>query len=139
MSSNSAPLSRDIQEATPTLGAAVSDEIVVGEAPFAGTVSAVTYAATADVTGADTNTRTISVVNKGQDGNGTTVVATLALTAGVNLDSYDEKPLTLSATAANLDVAEGDILAFTSTHAALGLADPGGRVAVTIARADVSA
>lgn len=108
---------------------------IVGEAPFAGTVTAITYAPNANLTGANTESRTLSVTNKGTDGNGTTSVASKAFTSGVNALDYDETAITLSGTAANLVVAEGDILAFVSTHVgSTGLADPGGRVAIEITR-----
>ena len=78
---------------------------------------------------------TLTIVNKGQDGNGTTVIATRALTSGVNSTDYNEDTLTLSVTAADLVVADGDIIAFVSTHSgSTGLADPGGLAKVLIAR-----
>lgn len=105
-------------------------------APFAGTITGVTYTAKAAVTGNDTETRTLAIANKGQAGIGTTAVASLALVTDTNLVANDEKAITLSATAANLVVAEGDILAFTSTHGGTtGLADPGGLLIVTFTRA----
>jgi hypothetical protein len=95
------------------------------------TISGVSYIPAAAITGADTNTRTLSVQNKGAAGSGTTSVASLALASGVSAAAFDEKAVTLSATAANLDCTSGDVLAFLSTHAASGLADPGGVVEVT--------
>lgn len=131
---DTAPYEIVLEKSTEALAANATGATIIGEAPFAGTVTAVTYTPESDITGADTNTRTLAVVNKGTDGNGSTSVATLALTSGVNATDFDEKALTLSGTAANLEVAAGDILAFTSTHAGTGLADPGGRIAVTISR-----
>jgi hypothetical protein len=64
----------------------------------------------------------------------TTAVATLALTSGVNLAADRENPLTLSGTPANLTVAAGDVLEFTSVHVGTGIADPGGLVEVEISR-----
>jgi hypothetical protein len=107
----------------------------VGEVVEAGIVTSVSYTPVSDVTGANTETRTISLINKGSDGNGTTSIASLALTSGVNMSDFDEKALTLSGTAANLVVAAGDILAFVSTHSgSTGLADPGGQCKVEIRR-----
>ncbi len=106
----------------------------IGEAPFAGTVTGVSYTPEADITGAASPaSRTFTVVNKGQDGNGTTVVATLAMTAGVNATDFDAKDFTLSAVAGATTVAQGDVLAFVSTPVGgTGLVDPGGLVKVTI-------
>lgn len=108
------------------------------EAPFTGKVAEVTYTAAAAVTGAASPaSRTVSVINKGQAGAGTTVVASLALVSGVNLVAFDERALTLSATAADLQVVAGDILEFRSAAVGgTGLVDPGGVVSVTFERND---
>ena len=107
----------------------------LGEAPFAGEVTAVSYTPEANITGDDTESRTITIVNKGQDGNGTTVMATLAFTTGVNATDFNESAATLSAVADATDVAAGDILAAVSTHVgSTGLADPGGLVQVSVSR-----
>lgn len=107
----------------------------VGEAPFDGTVISVTYVPRSTLTGANTDSRTIAVVNKGQSGSGSTSVASKAFTSGVNATGNDETAITLSGTAANLEVVEGDILQVTSTHVgSTGLADPGGQVRIEISR-----
>jgi hypothetical protein len=86
------------------------------------------------MTGDNTNGRTLTIVNKGQSGAGSTVMATLAFTTGVNGVAFDEKAFTLSGTAANLNVVSGDVLAVVSTHTGTGIADPGGRVEVQLSR-----
>jgi hypothetical protein len=135
MSSYQTPLTQDLFQDVPAVAAAADATTVVARAPFAGTVTAVTYAPKADITGANTETRTVSLVNKGTDGNGTTVIATLAMVSGVNSADFDEKTITVSVTAANLVIAAGDILAWTSVHSgSTGLADPGGAVVVSITR-----
>jgi len=105
-----------------------------GEAPFAGTVTRFAYVPAAAITGANTNSRTETLTNRGQAGAGTTVAATLAFTAGVNGVANDAKEATLSATAANLVVAAGDTLTFDSTAVGTGLADPGGTAIVELTR-----
>ncbi len=133
--SSRAPLTRAIEADTDAVGAAADASVTVGRAPYAGTVTEVTYTPNATLTGANTESRTLSVVNKGLDGNGTTSVASKAFTSGVNANDFDETAITLSGTPANLVVAEGDILAFVSAHVGTtGLADPGGHVKVTISR-----
>lgn len=132
---DTAPLVRKLQATIPATGAAADYDQTIGEAPFAGTVTDVSYTPEAAITGANTETRTLTLVNKGAAGAGTTVVATLALTSGVNGVAFDEKALTLSAVAGATTVAEGDILAFVSTHSgSTGLADPGGLAQVEITR-----
>lgn len=129
------PLIRTIDAAVPAVGTAGNDATtIIGEAPFAGTVTAVTYTPASDITGAATNNRTFSLVNKGTDGNGTTVVASLNMANAVNASDFDERTITLSVVAGATTVAEGDILAWTSVHIGTGITDPGGRVEVTISR-----
>lgn len=114
---------------------AADDTFTIGEVPATGRVTACSFVPEGASTGDNTNYRTYTLVNKGAAGAGTTVIATIALTTGVNLVAFDEKDATLSVTAADLVVTAGDILAWVSTHTASGLVDPGGTVSVTIERA----
>lgn len=109
----------------------------VAVAPFAGTIAGVEYFPTAAITGADSPaSRTFTLYNRGQAGSGTTAVATIALTNGVNAAANDAKALTLSAVEGALTVADGDLLDWESLHVgATGLVDPGGLVRVRINRA----
>jgi hypothetical protein len=103
--------------------------------PFAAKILAITYLAVAAITGANTDTRTLTAINKLQAGVGTTSLGVLAFTSGVDAVAHKEKAFTLSATAADLLCAEGDIIALQSAHAGgSGLADPGGVIVVTLAR-----
>jgi hypothetical protein len=131
----SAPYIQTLQAQTEAVAAAADATIIVGRAPFAGTVTAVSYTPEANITGNDTESRAFSIVNKGADGNGTTVVATRDMATGVAATDFNEDALTLSVVAGALTVAEGDILAFTSVHeGSTGLADPGGLVKVMLSR-----
>ena len=108
----------------------------IGRVPFAGTVTGVRYIPTSVLTGADTNSRTLNVYNRKSDNSGTTVVATKAYTAGQNIAANTAGTVPLSGTAANLDVAAGDVLDFESLHiGGTGLADPGGLVEVDVLKA----
>lgn len=94
-------------------------------APFDGTVSAAEILASAAITGANTDSRTVQLHNRGQAGSGTTLVASKAFTSGVNAAADDATALTLSAVAGATTVAQGDILEFTSLHVgSTGLAAP---------------
>lgn len=99
--------------------------------PSACTVTAVTYSPVTAITGANTNTRSVSLVNKALDGTGTTVVATIQYNSGVNAAASDETAVTLSGTPANLVLAAGSVLQWQSTHVGTGIADPGGLVNIT--------
>lgn len=127
-----APLSRELNmDVDPAAAGASASEAV--RVPFTGTVTGVSYIPAATITGVATNNRTVQVVNRGQAGTGTTVVATLTYGAGTTTPAFDEQALTLQA-AANLNVVEGDVLEFRSTPNGTGIADPGGRAVLTVAK-----
>lgn len=115
-------------------GATVDTETDIVTAPFAGVVSKVSIISATAITGANTNTRDLIVVNKGPAGSGSTVVATLHLTSGNNTVADGPTTIPLSGTPANLVVAAGDVLVLQSTHASSGLADPGGLLHVELSR-----
>src|SRR4051812_27873407 len=96
---DTAPLVEKLVATVPAVAAASDGDQTVGEAPFAGTVTSVSYTPEAAITGANTEPPTFTLVNKGQSGAGTTVVATLAMTSGVNGVAFDEKAATLSVVA----------------------------------------
>ena len=132
---DSAPLTRTYRATVPAAAAGADSERNVVDVEFAGIVSSVIYSPDTVLTGANTDSRTLVLVNKGQAGSGTTIVATKAFVSGVNAAADDETAITLSATAANLVVAAGDVLAWQSTHVgATGLADPGGLAVITVTR-----
>lgn len=131
---DTSPLVQTFERIIPATATASDSETDLIVAPFAGTVSAVTYVASTAITGADTNSRTVVVVDKGAAGSGTTIVATKAFTNAVNAAADAATTITLSGTAANLVVAAGDVLVWQSTHVGTGLADPGGLVHIELTR-----
>ena len=131
---DSAPLVQSLTAHAAPVAAGSDGTTNVGEAPFAGTVTEVSYIPDATITGAATNNRTLNLINKAQDGTGSTVVATISFGNGTNIAASDEGTLTLSGTPANLVVAANDILALQSVHVGTGIADPGGLVEVEISR-----
>lgn len=132
---DTAPYVRVIEADVPAVSTAGNDDdTVIAQAPFDCTVTAVEYVPEAAITGAATNNRTVSLVNKGQAGSGTTTVATLTFDNGINATANNEKAITLSGTAANLVLAAGDTLQWRSIHVLTGITDPGGLVRVTLSR-----
>lgn len=123
-----------LEATVPALTILQTADQVVGEVTKAGRVTSVSYTPEAAVTGAASPaSRTLTCVNKGQAGVGTTTIATLALVGGVDLVAFDEKAITLTATAADRVVAAGDELAWVSTAVGgTGLVDPGGHVVIEI-------
>lgn len=104
-------------------------------APFDGTIAAASLIPLTALTGANTDSRTFQVLNRGQAGSGTTVIASKAFTSGVNAPAEDETTLTLSVTAADLVVAAGDVLECKSLHVgSTGLAGPQGLVRLQYSR-----
>lgn len=135
MAGEGAPLTKTLTTAVASAIAAADASGGYVEAPFAGTVTAASVITAAAITGANTESRTIQLHNRGAAGLGTTLVASKAFVSGVNAVADDETALTLSATAADLVVAEGDILEFTSLHVGTtGLAGPAFTGEVTFSR-----
>src|SRR5687768_16819734 len=93
--------SRSYEADAPAVAAGSDKSTIVGEVQEAGIITGVSYTPVANSTGDNTESRTYTLVNKGSDGNGTTVAATLALTTGNNMADFDEKAFTLGV-AANL-------------------------------------
>jgi hypothetical protein len=112
--------------------AGTAQDTVIGEAPFAGTVTEVSFYPETAVAAAASNIRTFRLVNKGQSGAGTTVIASRSTVTSNSMVAYDEWTVTLSATAADLVVAAGDVLIFDETIGASGVAHGGGVVKVQI-------
>jgi YD repeat-containing protein len=124
-----------LEATVPAVTIAATADQVIGEVNKTGRVTSVTYTPEAAVTGAASpNSRTLTLVNAGAAGLGTTNIATLALVSGVNLVAFDEKAITLNVTAANLVVAANDELVWVSTAVTGGggLVDPGGHVVIEI-------
>lgn len=131
---DTAPFVKTLETQTDAVATGATGQSVIGEAPFAGTVTRAAYVPAAAITGAATNNRVSAVKNRTGAGAGTTVVATLTFASGTNATADDAKELTLSATAADLVVAAGDVLTYDSSINGSGLADPGGKVIVEITR-----
>lgn len=108
-----------------------SQNTVTAIASRDGVVASVTYTPITAITGANTNTRSVSLVNKGNAGAGTNVIATLQFNSGVNASACVPVAVPLSGTPANLVVAPGDVLQWQSTAVGTGIADPGGLVVTT--------
>lgn len=104
----------------------------IGRSPVKGTIVRASYFASTTLTGAATNNRTLSVLNGGAAGTGTTSAASKNFASGTNATAQSDTVITLSGTAANLEVAAGDVLQFDSLAVGTGIADPGGLVEVDI-------
>lgn len=128
------PLIRTVEHTVPAVTIAADAETDLTEAGFAGTVTKVDYVAATAITGADTNSRTVVLVNKGAAGSGTTVVATKAFTNAFNAAADAATAITLSVVAGATTVASGDVLVWQSNHVGTGVVDPGGMVHVELTR-----
>lgn len=133
---SAAPQVKVIEATVPAATIAATQDQVISEAPFAGTVTKVVIVPEAALTANATNYRTFRVINKGQAGAGTTVVASFATDTPTTDDlvAFDEKELTLSVVAGATTVVAGDVLAVDETVTASGIAHSGYRVQVTISR-----
>jgi len=114
-------------QATP----ATTESFVIGEVQIKATVTEIAFIPATTQAGVDTTTRTFTIRNTGQAGAGTTILATFVTNvAGGGLTANDEKLLTLSSTAADLNVEAGDVLACVETVASTGAAHPALQVSV---------
>jgi hypothetical protein len=87
------------------------------------TVTGVTIVPNAAITANGTNFFDLTLVNKGGAAGGSTSVATRSW-AATNSAAFVAEAMTLSGTAANLNVAAGDVLDLARTVTASGLAMP---------------
>lgn len=110
--------------------AGTADEWPLFVAPFNCTVTAVTFTAVAAVTGAATNNFALTCRNRGAAGTGTTAVASLTFGSGTNATAFVPKAVTLSATAADLNLTAGDVLTAEKLVNGTGLAMPKGAYTV---------
>lgn len=114
-------------------GATVAGE-ALGEVSEDGTVSSIIFTPDGTVTGATATKRTMTVVNRGQDGTGNVVVGTLDFTTGTNAPIADDTAFTLSGVAGARNVVAGDVLALQEAITSTGTANPGGLITVLIDR-----
>lgn len=99
--------------------------------PYAGTVTRVDYIPSALITANGTNFQTLQVRNGTSSGAGTVVVASRSW-AAANSAANTPEQITLSGTAANLEVKAGDILHVVSSVSGTGVALPAATVVIHI-------
>jgi hypothetical protein len=110
-----------------TLG--TDDNWPVWVAPANATITAVSFVPSAAVTADGTNYSIYTLTNK-TTGAGTTSIATRSWIATNSVASTPEA-MTLSGTAANLDVAAGDSVEVVKTHSGNGLVIPDGTIVIS--------
>lgn len=112
--------------------ASADAEFVVAKAPLTGTYS-VSIAPDTVLTGADTDSRTIEVYNRGQSGSlGTTKSHSKAFTNGVNAAAQRETDVTVVSSGVSNICTKGDLITLKSVHVgASGLAQPPMQVIVS--------
>lgn len=93
-------------------------------APFPCLVTAVKVVAQAAVTGADTNTTHLNIINKGSAGAGTTEIANRDLVLGTDLVGFGDTSIALTGTTAQKTLAEGDVLTLQHEKVGTGLLVP---------------
>lgn len=131
---DTAPLVNTFRVPFPGQATPGTDEsVVVGIAPFDATVTRVSYTPDAAMTGSAT-ARFLRLRNRGATGALGVTIAEKELVAGQNPAAFDEYDITLSATPANRDVTQGDVLEWFSDAISTGIADPGGIVTVEYTR-----
>lgn len=99
-----------------------SKQVPVFLAEFACKITKLSLVPQAAVTGQDTNTRHLNLINKGTDGSGTTELANCDLISGNDLSAMDEYVIYNPATP--LDVPINTVLAIEGEKVGTGLATP---------------
>ena len=100
----------------------------IGRCRNAGIVNSVEFVPSWNLTGANTNSRTLVLINRRTTGTGTTTMCSLPLTSGLSLTRGVAVSLVISA--ANAPVVVGDILEWNTIHVGNGMQDPGGEVII---------
>lgn len=104
---------------------------VVARAPFACTVQAITFTPDAAVVADATNNATLQVTNR-TTGGGSTAVASGTTTTGNGMTAFTPWTPSLSGTAANLNLAAGDVISIDKTVGGTGVLIPAGLVEITV-------
>lgn len=110
--------------------AGTADEFTLMKAPAKLAITGVSWVPKAAVTADGTNYCTVTVRNRKADASGTAKPASRSY-AATNSVAFVAEAMTLSATAADLVVAKGDVLTCEKLVAGTGLAMPGGTVEIT--------
>jgi hypothetical protein len=121
-----------LHSATPVVALGSDAQQGLGIVPFDCTVVDVKMVPQAAVTGDDTNNFTLSVLNGGSGGTGTTSVASKAYVTGVDSVAKVPETMTNSGTAANLNLDKDDVLVWDKTEAGSGLATVQMEVIITV-------
>jgi hypothetical protein len=114
--------------------AGTGQEAQICVAPWAGTLAEAYYTPEAAVSGVAINNKAITIRNRGTTGVGATTMATLTFGAGTNGAAFDESPLALSGTPANLVCGLGDVITAVSTANGTGMTLPEAKVRVVLSR-----
>ena len=118
----------------PAVASAVTQTIIVGRAPYASTVSSVTYIPGGTAAPTSGQARTFTVYNRNNStGAGTVSIAAKGITTAAGMTDNVAFDLTISATTASLIMTSGDVIEFESALTGT-VVDPGGRLILTYAR-----
>lgn len=112
---------RAVRLPTALATAGTEDIVALFAAPFNLTVEAVRFVPQAAITGETDTLTTLTIMNRGAAGSGTTSVATLAFDDDLDAVAFVDQEFTLSATAANLNVDAGHVIAIDKTVVSTGL------------------
>ena len=112
---------RSTQAIDPVDAGDATEEQLIFVAPTKCTVKGVAITPDADVTGNDTNTKNLNVVNKGSDGTGSTEIANLDLATGTDLSEFDRTAISASL---DVDLEAGDSLTLQIEQVGSGVAIP---------------
>lgn len=102
--------------------AATTKQVLLFRVPINMRLEAVEAVSQAAVTGDGTDTKNLNIINKGQDGTGTTELGNIDLAAGNDLAAFDAKAFTMPASP--VDINKGDVLAVEIEQVGTGVLLP---------------
>lgn len=118
-----------MRAAVASAATAATAETVIGRAPHKAKVAGAYFVPTSNMSGAATNNRQVSVVNRGAAGSGSTALATITYTGSINGTALVASTLT---NGADVAVASGDIVTVQSLVNGSGLPAPTGHISVEL-------
>lgn len=116
------PTTRVASARLAAVSAGSTGEWAVFKAPEACEITAAYIVVDSAITGTDTNYMTLSIVDKGDDGSGTTAIASVDFTAGTDAAAFDATSLGTLGSAKTL--AAGDVVSFKKAEAGTGMDMP---------------
>lgn len=111
--------------------ATATESLAAFRSPCRAKLAAVKWVPLAAVTGQNTDTTNINIINRGTDGTGTTEIANVDFTSGVNASTHTAKSIYAPSAGSELQMSEGTVISATFEKVGTGLLLPAGTFVFT--------